>query len=181
MNVLRFSDRDFKERLELVGKSSSLFDAVIEERTRGVLEAVKSHGDGAILEFTRRFDQAELRADQLAVTAPEFLTASLEADPALRQAVKVASRNIERFSRKSWRRAWSTKNAQGASIGEKFDPFQRVGIYIPGGTAPLVSTCLMTIVLARVAGCPEIVVCTPCSPDGRINAGVLFAARAAGA
>jgi histidinol dehydrogenase len=115
------------------------------------------------------------------VTAPEFLAASLEADPALRQAVKVASRNIERFSRKSLRRAWSTKNAQGARVGEKFDPFQRVGIYIPGGTAPLVSTCLMTIVLARVAGCPEIVVCTPCSPDGRINAGVLFAARAAGA
>jgi histidinol dehydrogenase len=66
-------------------------------------------------------------------------------------------------------------------VGEKFDPFQRVGIYIPGGTAPLVSTCLMTIILARVAGCEEIVVCTPCGADGQVNSGLLFAARTAGA
>jgi len=66
-------------------------------------------------------------------------------------------------------------------VGEKFDPFQRVGVYIPGGTAPLVSTALMTITLAKVAGCPEIAVCTPCGKDGSINPALLFAARAAGA
>ena len=66
-------------------------------------------------------------------------------------------------------------------MGEKFDPFQRVGVYIPGGTAPLVSTALMTITLAKVAGCPEIVVCTPCGRNGGINPALLFAARAAGA
>src|SRR5207248_1598935 len=64
---------------------------------------------------------------------------------------------------------------------EKFDPFQRVGVYIPGGTAPLVSTALMTITLAKVAGCPEIIVCTPCDKTGEINSALLFAARAAGA
>src|SRR5437899_5932160 len=73
------------------------------------------------------------------------------------------------------------KNSHGAAVGEKFDPFQRVGIYIPGGTAPLVSTALMTITLARVAGCPQIVVCTPCAKDGAINPALLFAIRAAGA
>jgi histidinol dehydrogenase len=66
-------------------------------------------------------------------------------------------------------------------VGEKFDPFERVGIYIPGGTAPLVSTALMTVVLARVAGCPQIVVCTPCNAEGAINPNLLFAARLAGA
>ena len=66
-------------------------------------------------------------------------------------------------------------------MGEKFDPFQRVGIYIPGGTAPLASTALMTITLARVAGCREIVVCTPCGKRWRINPALLFAARTAGA
>jgi len=85
------------------------------------------------------------------------------------------------FSRKSIRKNWSARNRQGAKIGEKYDPFQRVGIYIPGGTAPLVSTALMTVTLARVAGCPEIVVCTPCGNDGTINPALLFAARAAGA
>jgi histidinol dehydrogenase len=73
------------------------------------------------------------------------------------------------------------KNSHGAVTGEKFDPFTRVGIYIPGGTAPLVSTALMTITLARAAGCKEIVVTTPCGRDGSINAALLFAARAAGA
>jgi histidinol dehydrogenase len=89
--------------------------------------------------------------------------------------------NIATFARKSRRKDWQTRNSHGAAVGEKFDPFQRVGIYIPGGTAPLVSTALMTVTLAKVAGCPEIVVCTPCGKDGSINPAVLFAARAAGA
>jgi histidinol dehydrogenase len=95
--------------------------------------------------------------------------------------VALAAKNIEMFSRRSLRKNWSGRNAQGAKIGEKFDAFQRVGIYIPGGSAPLVSTALMTIVLARVAGCPEIVVCTPCNASGEINSALLFAARTAGA
>jgi histidinol dehydrogenase len=79
------------------------------------------------------------------------------------------------------RKNWSAKNSHGASVGEKFDPFTRVGIYIPGGTAPLVSTALMTITLAKVAGCKEIVVVTPPGKNGAINPAILFAARAAGA
>ncbi len=85
------------------------------------------------------------------------------------------------FAKKSLRKNWQAKNSHGASVGEKFDPFTRVGVYIPGGTAPLVSTALMTITLAKVAGCKEIVVTTPCGRDGSINPAILFAARAAGA
>jgi histidinol dehydrogenase len=73
------------------------------------------------------------------------------------------------------------RNGHGAMVGEKFDPFPRVGIYIPGGAAPLVSTALMTIPLARVAGCREIVVCTPCDRNGQVNPALLHAARGAGA
>src|SRR5438270_185909 len=105
----------------------------------------------------------------------------LSSNEALREAVALAGQNIETFSRKSLRKNWSATNAQGGRVSEKFDPFQRVGIYIPGGTAPLVSTALMTITLARVAGCPEIVVCTPCGKDGSINPALLYAARVAGA
>jgi histidinol dehydrogenase len=76
---------------------------------------------------------------------------------------------------------WQTKNHHGAAVGEKFDPFQRVGIYIPGGTAPLVSTALMTVTLAKTAGCPEIVVCTPPGKDGKVNPALLYAAQVAGA
>jgi len=181
VNVLRFSDPQFEQRLQTLAQASSLFDPVIEERTRTILDAVRTRGDDALLELTERFDGAKLTADHLAVSAPEFLEASLRADARLRQTVSVAARNIELFSRKSLRRNWSIRNQQGGKVGEKFDPLRRVGIYIPGGTAPLVSTCLMTIVLARVAGCPEIVVCTPCQSNGQVNPSLLFAARTAGA
>ena len=181
MNIIRHTDADFAKRLEQVASSSSLFDPVIEERARAIVAAVKTRGDAALLEFTERFDGATLTAEQLRVTSPELLAASLKADASLRAAVTLAVRNIENFSRKSLRKNWSARNAQGAQVGEKFDAFERVGIYIPGGTAPLVSTALMTVALARVAGCREIVVCTPCGATGEINAALLFAARAAGA
>ncbi|MDB6068325.1 MAG: hisD [Pedosphaera sp.] len=181
MNVIRHTDADYADRLRQLAAPSTLFDPVIEERTRAIVDAVKTHGDAALLELTARFDGAQLTADQLQVTQAELLAASLKADESLRSAVRLAGKNIENFCRKSLRKNWSSRNAQGAKVGEKFDAFQRVGIYIPGGTAPLVSTALMTIILARVAGCREIVVCTPCGTTGEINPSVLFAARTAGA
>jgi histidinol dehydrogenase len=181
MKVIRYSDADFLIRRAELTAASSLFDAGIEQRTKAILEEVARRGDEAVLEYTERFDGAALRADQLAITQAELVTASLCADEELRKAVWEAAKNIQSFATKSKRRNWRAKNSHGASVGEKFDPFQRVGIYIPGGTAPLMSTALMTVVLARVAGCPEIVVCTPCGKDGSINPGLLFAARIAGA
>jgi histidinol dehydrogenase len=181
MNICRFKDADYAERIAKLTGVSPLFDPVIEQRTRAILDDVKARGDEALIELTERFDGAKLRADQLPVTTAELMSASLKADRELREAVGVAVRNIERFSRKSLRRNWSTTNAHGARVGEKFDPFQRVGLYIPGGTAPLVSTALMTVTLARVAGCPEIVACTPCGRSAEINAALLFALRTAGA
>ena len=181
MNVLRYTDGDFAGQLRLVTAATHLFDRTIEERTRAILEAVYARGDSAVLELTERFDGAKLSVEQLAVTQAEFMAASLKADETLRAAVELAHRNIAAFSRRSLRRTWSAKNAQGARVGEKFDPFQRVGIYIPGGAAPLMSTALMTVTLAKVAGCSEIVVCTPCNAAGEINPALLFAARTAGA
>lgn len=181
MRVIRYTDADFSRKLAEVTAPSSLFDPVIEQCTRAILDAVRARGDEAVLELTERFDGAKLTAEQLAVTHAELMTASLKADPSLRQAVAEAEANIASFAKKSRRKDWWMRNSHGAIVGEKFDPFQRVGIYIPGGTAPLVSTALMTITLAKVAGCPEIVVCTPCGKDGSINPALLFAARAAGA
>lgn len=181
MKIIRCTDPDFTEKLRRLNAPSSLFDPVIEQRTRAIIEAVQARGDQAILEFTERFDGVRLHLELLPVTTAELLNASLQADDGLRRAVQAARKNIESFSRRSLRMNWSARNAQGASVGEKFDPFQRVGIYIPGGTAPLASTALMTITLAKVAGCPEIVVCTPASKSGSINPALLFALNTAGA
>src|SRR5678815_2707128 len=154
MNVLRFSEPNYAQRLRQLIGHSSLFDKSITERTQSILDDVYLRGDTSLLELTERFDGATLQADELPVSTAEFMSSALHADESFRAAVAVASRNIQMFARKSLRRNWSARNAQGGVVGEKFDPFQRVGIYIPGGTAPLASTCLMTILLARVAGCP---------------------------
>ena len=181
MKIARHTDKDFSRKLREVAADSSLFDAEIESRTKAILHNVFVRGDDAVLDFTEKFDGAKLSADQLAVTQAELMAASLKADESLRAAVAEAEANIAGFAKKSLRKNWQAKNSHGASVGEKFDPFTRVGVYIPGGTAPLVSTALMTITLAKVAGCKEIVVTTPCGKDGSINPAILFAARAAGA
>src|ERR1700722_9210668 len=181
MKIIRHGDKNFPEKIREATAASSLFDVEIEDRAREILREVFIRGDDALLELTEKFDGAKLSAEQLAVTQAELLASSLKADASLRAAVAEAGKNIAAFAKKSLRKNWQMKNSHGASVGEKFDPFQRVGIYIPGGTAPLVSTALMTITLARAAGCQEIVVTTPCGRDGSINAALLFAARAAGA
>jgi len=181
MKIVRHTDANFSAKLREIAAGSSLFDSEIENRTRAILYDVFVRGDDAVLDFTGKFDGAKLSAEQLAVTQAELLAASIKADEPLRAAVSEAEKNIASFAKKSLRRNWSAKNSHGAGVGEKFDAFQRVGIYIPGGTAPLVSTALMTISLAKVAGCKEIAVCTPCGRDGSINSALIFAARAAGA
>jgi histidinol dehydrogenase len=181
MNVVRCHDNNFSAKIQELLHASSLFDPSIEQRVRNIISAVRRTGNDAVLEFTARFDGAKLTADQLAVTQAELMAALVGADESLRAAVDVASKNIAAFAKKSLRKNWSMKNSHGATAGEKFDPIQRVGIYIPGGTAPLVSTALMTITLARVAGCKEIVACTPAGKSGRVNAALLYAIKTAGA
>lgn len=181
MRIVRHSDRNYEQQLQTLTAPSSLFDPGIERRARDIIDAVNERGDAALLEFTARFDGARLHADQLRVGQAELQAATAKADNALREALKFSDKNVAAYSRRCLRKSWMGRNAQGAKVGEKFDPFQRVGVYIPGGAAPLVSTAIMTVTLARVAGCPEIVACTPCRKDGSINPALLFAAHAAGA
>ena len=181
MKIARHSDSNFSARVKEMTAASSLFDPEIEQRTQAILREVYLRGDDAVLEFTKKFDGAALTAERLAIGQAELFNASLAADASLRRAVAEAEGNIAGFAKRSRRKNWSGRNSHGAAVGEKFDPFQRVGVYIPGGTAPLVSTALMTITLAKVAGCREIVVTTPCGKDGTVNPAILYAACTAGA
>ncbi|MEO8427828.1 MAG: histidinol dehydrogenase [Verrucomicrobiota bacterium] len=181
MNVVRHTDHDFEAALERIATSSTLFDSAIEQRAKEIIEAVRKQGDAALLELTERFDRAKLRLDQLRVSTREVTKAKRGVPLKVRRAIVHARENISTFSRRSLRKSWTARNREGARVGEKFDPFQRVGIYIPGGAAPLVSTVLMTVTLAKAAGCPEIVVCTPCNSEGKVNPALLAAADQAGA
>ncbi len=146
-----------------------------------IIDTVRSGGDKAVADFANQFDHASLSPDSLAVP-PDVVAAAAKSVPSkVKKALKASCRNVVAFAKRSLRKDWKMKNEQGAVVGESYQPFQRVGIYVPGGTAPLISTVIMTVTLAKAAGVPEIVVCSPCGPDGRINDAMLYALQLAGA
>jgi len=174
MKVLRYDEPDFAAQLRKLKRQNEPHPQV-EKTVRDVLFAVKTEGDSALLEFTERFGGPRLKAKELLVTGKP------KVDDKTKEAIATAHANVLAFARQSLRENWTMKNAQGALVGERFDPFQRVGIYVPGGTAPLVSTAIMTCTLAQAASCPEIVVATPTGPDGEVNPALLHALQVAGA
>src|SRR5687768_7436136 len=110
MNVVRCNQSGYQDLLQKLTTTSSLFNPEVESRAREIIDAVYTRGDAALLEFTERFDGARLMTSDLAVSTAEFMNASLVADESLRTAVAKASKNIEFFSRRSLRKAWSGKN-----------------------------------------------------------------------
>ena len=181
MNLIRHTDSDFSAKLNKLIAASSLFDPVVEQRALEIIRAVQRRGDKALLHYTEKFDGAKLTPSKLRVGQAELAGAWRATNARSRKAIRLAKANITLFAKRSLRKNWQTRNAQGGVVGEKFDPFARVGVYIPGGTAPLASTTLMTVTLAKVAGCREIVACTPCGKDGQVNAALLAALAQAGA
>lgn len=178
MHIIRYTDPDFAGKVSQACAASSMFSAPIEEAVRKVIDDVRLLGDTALIGLTERFDRVQLTANNLTVTEP-----APEVSAELKRAFALAQKNVAAFARKSLQKNWDMRNAQGALVGEKFDPFDRVGVYIPGGTAPLVSTSLMTICLAKVAGCREIAVCTPPNQQypNLINPDLHYAVTQAGA
>ncbi len=174
MNVLRHDQAGFSKALNALKRHAEPTDEVRATVT-GIIAAIRKEGDAALLALTAKFGGPEMKAAQLVVTEPASV------DAATRRAISMADRNVFAFAKKSLRKSWSGRNAQGARVGERFDPFQRVGVYVPGGSAPLVSTAIMTVTVARAAGCPEIVATTPCGRDGSVNPALLCALRKAGA
>ena len=147
----------------------------------GIIAEVVKDGDKALLGFAEKFDGAKLSVKTLAVTPAELEEAAVAVPAKVKRALALAHKNVRSFAKKGLRKNWSMENAQGAEVGEVYQPFQRVGIYVPGGSAPLISTVIMTVTLAQAAGVPEIVVCTPCDKEGRVNAAMLVALKLAGA
>ncbi len=179
MKILSHTDPAFAKFIRQLDRRP-----VPEAGVRGLVEeiiaAVGTRGDAALIELTKRFDGAELEVASLFVSPAEFAAAEASVTPATRTAVARSLKNIHAFAKRSLRKDWSAKNAEGALVGERFTPYDRVGVYVPGGKAPLVSTALMTAGFAAAAGVPEIVAATPCGPDGTVNPALLYALKAAG-
>lgn len=180
MNILRPTAPGYKRKLAALNRRSAppeKLRAQVEE----IVTTVAKEGDAALLHFTHKFGGPKLQASDLYVTPAEILAAQQSVSKEALKAIRAARKNVHAFAKKSLRKSWFMKNAQGAIVGERFDPFQRVGIYIPGGTAPLVSTAVMTCTLAAAAGVPEIVAVTPPGPDGFVHPALLTALAECGA
>lgn len=180
MKVIRYTDSEYAAFASTLNRRAEASDAV-RDVVSGVVKAVRERGDAAVIELAEKFDGAKLTPATLRISQAEIDAAWDAAAPALRTALEASQRNVAAFAQRSLRQAWSGLNEQGAHVGEVYHPFERVGCYVPGGTAPLVSTVLMTVAIAAAAGVPEIVVCTPCGRDGTVNAGLLAALKVAGA
>ena len=180
MKLIRHTDSDYATQIASLNRRAEASEHV-RDVVASVIKEVRARGDEAVIEFTAKFDNAQLTPRTLRVTQSEITAAVARTDRAVRDALEASHRNVRAFASASLRKAWTMKNEQGAEVGEVFHPFERVGCYVPGGTAPLVSTALMTVSFAAAAGVPEIVVCTPCGKDGTVNDGLLAALQLAGA
>lgn len=180
MQVLRPKDRGYDAALKKLNRRATP-DPKVREVVAGVIESVSRRGDAALLEFTEKFGGPRLSPSQIYVTPAEIQAARRDLPADVRKAILAARANVRSFAKRSLRKSWFSKNKQGAIVGERFDPFQRVGIYVPGGTAPLVSTAIMTCTLAAAAGVPEIVAVTPAAKDGSVHPALLAALAECGA
>lgn len=180
MRILRYTDAAFADETGRLNRRAEASEKV-REVVASVVREVRERGDAAVLELTKKFDGADLTAAGLRVPGADLDDAWQGLEARVKEALEGSQQNVQAFAHQSLRKPWTMTNAQGGEVGEVFHPFERVGVYVPGGTAPLVSTSIMTVAIAAAAGVQEIVVCTPCGKDGSVNANLLAALKIAGA
>ena len=143
-----------------------------------ILADVRAHGDEAVLRYTEKFDGVRL---ETMLVSPEEIDEALAAtEPEFLDTLRLAERNIREYHEKQLRNSFFFTRPGGVVMGQKVLPIERAGLYVPAGTAPYPSTVMMDVVPAKLAGCAEIILCTPCARNGKVNAAILAAAHIAG-
>ena len=175
MNIIRYPKReDWASITERPQLDTSTLNATVSN----ILGDIKANGDEAVRKYEEMFDH--VRLDSLAVSEEDIEEAWNSVTAALRQAIELAHANISSFHEAQHFNGVKVETAPGVTCWQKSVPIEKVGLYIPGGTAPLFSTVLMLATPARIAGCREIVLCTPPDRNGNVNPAILVAARVAG-
>lgn len=175
-------DKDIKQNLleDLLKRSPNNYGEY-EQGVQEILDRVKNEKDQAIFDYTKKFDQAEINAQNIKVTEEEIKEAYELADPKLIEIIRKALKNIESYHKKQRQFSWFDSQPDGTILGQKVTPLHRVGVYVPGGKALYPSSVLMNIVPAKVAGVDEIIMVTPPGKDGKVTPNTLIAAHEAGA
>ena len=181
MRIQRLT-KDAKENLleDLLKRSPNNYGQY-EQGVQEILAHVKAEKDQAVFEYTKKFDHAEISADNIKVTEEEIEEAYKAVDPKLVEIIRKALKNIRTYHEKQRQYSWFDSKPDGTILGQKVTPLHRVGVYVPGGKAVYPSSVLMNIVPAKVAGVDEIVMVTPPGKDGKVTPNTLVAAHEAGA
>ena len=175
MNIIKYpTEKDYPSICERPHLNVRELNTIV----TGVLDDIKKRGDRAIIDYEERFDH--VRLSTLTISDDEINEAWENIDRSLRDAILLAHDNIRIFHESQKFIRQKVQTAEGVTCWQKSVPIQRVGLYIPGGTAPLFSTVLMLATPAKIAGCEEIVLCTPPDKEGRVNPAILVAAKVAG-
>ena len=180
MKILTYKDAAYTKFIKKLDRKAVPTDDLY-SIVAGIIADVKKRGNKALFEYTEKFDGLKLTARSLYVTDAEIEEAESLVDDDVKAAIAAAKKNIHAFAKRSMRKDWKYKNTQGAEVGERFVPYDRVGVYVPGGKAPLMSTALMTAAFAQAAGVPQILAATPAGPDGKVNPALLYALKESGA
>ena len=175
MKTIKYPNKDtWSEILKRPAQEKKNLEAIV----LGVFEDIKKDGDKALKSYTAKFDGAEL--DNLLVSEQEFAEATASTPNNLKAAIDNAAQNIYKFHKVQETEEEKIETQPGVECWRKVTPIEKVGLYIPGGTAPLFSTVLMLAIPAKIAGCKEIVLCTPPNKEGKINPAILYAASSVG-
>jgi histidinol dehydrogenase len=178
MRILNWSSLSVDERRQVLRRPVQQDAAAINERVREIVSAVRTRGDSALLEFTRRFDGVALTS--IEVSTPEFAAAETALDAEQRQAIDRAIANVRRFHEAQLGAPLRVETAPGVVCEQQFRPIDAVGLYVPARVAPLPSAAIMLAVPARIAGCPTRIICTPPRRDGTADPSVLTIANLCG-
>jgi histidinol dehydrogenase len=147
------------------------------ESVKKILDTVRLNGDDALVKYTRRFDRVKMKAKDLKVTESETSGAYQDIKPEIVTALKMIIENINKFYKKQLKRSWKCRDKEGIILGEKITPIDSVGVYVPSGTAPLVSTVYMTVLPAQIAGVRRIILVSPPNKYGTLNPYILVMAN----
>ena len=181
MRIVKLDEKSMENILaDMLKRDPNNYDSYT-ETVQAIVEDVKERGDEALFEYTRRFDGAELSADNVRVTEAEIREAMEQVEPGLLAVMKTSMENIRRYHEKQRRNSWFDAQPDGTILGQKVTALESVGVYVPGGKAVYPSSVLMNIVPAEVAGVKRIVMVTPPGKDGKVNPVTLTAAYLAGA
>ena len=181
MRIVTLSKESRQNLLDSLLKRSPGNYGQYQDTVQEIVDRVKTEGDQALFELTRKFDWEGIDASNVKVTETEVQEAYDTIDPQLVETIRKSLKNIREYHEKQKQYSWFDTTPEGTMLGQKVTPLASAGVYVPGGKAVYPSSVLMNIVPAKIAGVAHVVMCTPCNKEGKVNPAVLVAAKEAGA